>query len=132
MTLASPADGPDSVAAEDALSRSPRVSARPALAGQHFARASGETAAFVIGGVPRMQARSKHLDDDLVLLALAVPVRVESRAAEPIIPPSVLRNRTVTLTIIADVLVGVAMFPARCSCRSTSRLRWVSPRRWRA
>ncbi|WP_133876965.1 MDR family MFS transporter [Paractinoplanes brasiliensis] len=64
------------------------------LAGQHFAWASGETAAFVIGGV--------------VLLALAV--WVESRAAEPIIPLALFRNRTVTLTIIASVLVGVAMF----------------------
>nr|WP_221376016.1 MDR family MFS transporter [Actinoplanes polyasparticus] len=64
------------------------------LAGQHFDWASGATAAFVAGGV--------------VLLALAV--WVESRAEEPIIPLGIFRNRTVTLTIIASVLVGVAMF----------------------
>ncbi|MBU2661915.1 MFS transporter [Actinoplanes bogorensis] len=64
------------------------------LAGQHFAWASAETAAFVAGGV--------------VLLALAV--WVESRAAEPIIPLGIFRNRTVSLTIVASVLVGVAMF----------------------
>jgi EmrB/QacA subfamily drug resistance transporter len=64
------------------------------LAGTHFAWASWETAVFVAGG--------------LILLALAV--RVESRAKEPIIPLSIFRNRTVTLTIVASVLVGVAMF----------------------
>ncbi|MCY1140534.1 MDR family MFS transporter [Actinoplanes sp. Pm04-4] len=64
------------------------------LAGQHFDWASWQTAAFVAGGV--------------VLLALAV--WVESRAEEPIIPLGIFRNRTVTLTIIASVLVGVAMF----------------------
>ena len=35
---------------------------------------------------------------------------VESRAAEPIIPLGIFRNRTVTLTTVASVLVGVAMF----------------------
>ncbi|WP_250028316.1 MDR family MFS transporter [Paractinoplanes maris] len=64
------------------------------LAGQHFDWASWETVAFVAGGV--------------VLLALAV--WVESRAEEPIIPLRIFRNRTVTLTIVASVLVGVAMF----------------------
>jgi len=64
------------------------------LAGNHFPWASVETAAFVAGG--------------LILLALAV--RVESKAAEPIIPLSIFRNRTVSLTIVASVLVGVAMF----------------------
>lgn len=64
------------------------------LAGQHFAWASWDTAAFVAGG--------------LVLLALAV--WVESKAAEPIIPLPIFRGRTVTLTIVASVLVGVALF----------------------
>ncbi len=64
------------------------------LAGNQFDWASWQTAAFVIGGV--------------VLLALAV--WVESRAPEPIIPLGIFRNRTVTLTIIASTLVGVAMF----------------------
>ena len=64
------------------------------LAGQNFAWGSWQTAAMVIGGV--------------VLLALAV--LVESRAAEPIIPLSLFRNRTVVLAIIASVAVGVALF----------------------
>ena len=64
------------------------------LAGTHFAWASVQTAVFVAGG--------------LILLGLAV--WVESRAKEPIIPLSIFRNRTVTLTIVASVLVGVAMF----------------------
>ncbi|MEU4238158.1 MDR family MFS transporter [Actinoplanes sp. NPDC026619] len=64
------------------------------LAGQHFAWASTETAAFVVGGV--------------VLLALAV--LVESKAAEPVIPLRIFRSRTVSLTIVASVLVGVALF----------------------
>jgi EmrB/QacA subfamily drug resistance transporter len=64
------------------------------LAGHHFAWASAETAAFVAGG--------------LILLALAV--LVESRATEPIIPLTIFKNRTVSLTIVASVLVGVAMF----------------------
>jgi EmrB/QacA subfamily drug resistance transporter len=64
------------------------------LAGQKFAWASGWTALLVGGGV--------------VLLALAV--YVESKAAEPIIPLGIFRNRTVALTTIASALVGVAMF----------------------
>nr|WP_296064754.1 MDR family MFS transporter [uncultured Actinoplanes sp.] len=64
------------------------------LAGQHFDWASVQTAAFVAGGV--------------VLLALAV--WVEARAAEPIIPLRIFRSRTVSLAIIASVLVGVALF----------------------
>ncbi|MFI5889088.1 MDR family MFS transporter [Actinoplanes sp. NPDC051513] len=64
------------------------------LAGQHFAWASWQTAAFVIGG--------------LALLALAV--WAESKATEPIIPLRIFRSRTVTLTIVASVLVGVALF----------------------
>ncbi|MFF5080011.1 MDR family MFS transporter [Actinoplanes sp. NPDC000266] len=64
------------------------------LAGQHFDWASWETAVFVVGGV--------------VLLALAV--WAESKAPEPVVPLRIFRNRTVTLTIVASVLVGVAMF----------------------
>jgi EmrB/QacA subfamily drug resistance transporter len=64
------------------------------LAGQHFAWASADSVAFVAGGV--------------ILLALAV--WVESRAAEPIIPLRIFRSRTVSLTIIASMLVGVALF----------------------
>ncbi|WP_326560737.1 MDR family MFS transporter [Micromonospora sp. NBC_01796] len=64
------------------------------LAGHKFAWGSGWTALMVGGG--------------LVLLALAI--WVESRVAEPIIPLSIFRNRTVSLATVASVLVGVAMF----------------------
>ncbi|SDT77136.1 drug resistance transporter, EmrB/QacA subfamily [Actinoplanes derwentensis] len=64
------------------------------LAGDKFDWASWQTAAMVIGGV--------------VILGLAV--WAESKAKEPIIPLGIFRHRTVTLAIIASVLVGVAMF----------------------
>ncbi|MEU4559634.1 MDR family MFS transporter [Actinoplanes sp. NPDC023936] len=64
------------------------------LAGDKFDWASWQTGAMVAGG--------------LVLLALAV--LVESRAKEPIIPLGIFRHRTVSLTIVASILVGVAMF----------------------
>jgi EmrB/QacA subfamily drug resistance transporter len=64
------------------------------LAGHKFAWGSAWTALMVGGGV--------------VLLALAV--YVESRVPEPIIPLSIFRNRTVSLTTVASVLVGVALF----------------------
>ncbi|MBW6438903.1 MFS transporter [Actinoplanes hulinensis] len=64
------------------------------LAGDRFDWASWQTGAMVAGG--------------LVVLALAV--LVESRAKEPIIPLGIFRHRTVTLAIVASVLVGVAMF----------------------
>ncbi|XTZ17799.1 MDR family MFS transporter [Micromonospora echinospora] len=64
------------------------------LAGQRFAWASGWTALMVVGG----------------LALLAAAVFVESRASEPIIPLDLFRNRTVSLTTVASILVGVAMF----------------------
>ncbi|GIE79701.1 MFS transporter [Actinoplanes philippinensis] len=64
------------------------------LAGDKFEWASWQTAALVSAGV--------------VILALAV--LVESKAKEPIIPLGIFRHRTVTLAIVASVLVGVAMF----------------------
>ncbi|MDH2430504.1 MDR family MFS transporter [Sphaerisporangium sp. TRM90804] len=64
------------------------------LAGHQFAWASWWTVALAGGG--------------LVVLALAI--RVESRAAEPIIPLYLFKNRTVTLSIVASTLVGVALF----------------------
>lgn len=64
------------------------------LAGHRFAWGSWQTGAFVCGGV----------------LLLALAVWNESRAAEPIIPLSIFRNRTVTLAVVASTLVGVAMF----------------------
>ncbi|GAA3418215.1 MFS transporter [Streptosporangium vulgare] len=44
------------------------------------------------------------------MLILALAVWVESRAAEPIIPLTIFKNRTVALATVASVLVGVAMF----------------------
>lgn len=43
------------------------------------------------------------------LVAVAV-VLVEQRAAEPIIPLHLFRNRTVVLTVLASVAVGIALF----------------------
>ncbi|MFJ8787696.1 MDR family MFS transporter [Streptomyces sp. NPDC102462] len=64
------------------------------LAGNQFAWASWQTAALTVTGA--------------VLLAGAV--FVESRVAEPVIPLTVFRNRTVTLTTVASFFVGLAMF----------------------
>lgn len=44
----------------------------------------------------------------LVLLALAV--RVEARAAEPVVPLDIVKQRTTALSIIASLAVGMAMF----------------------
>ncbi len=64
------------------------------LAGNQFAWGSSISLSLVGLGV--------------VLLVLAVIV--ESRAKEPIIPLRLFRDRTTTLTILASVAVGVAMF----------------------
>ncbi|GAA1836658.1 MFS transporter [Pseudonocardia ailaonensis] len=64
------------------------------LAGDEFAWGSGTSWALLGTGV--------------ALLALAV--LVESRAAEPIVPLYLFRERTTTLAVIASVAVGVAMF----------------------
>ena len=66
------------------------------LAGHSFAWASGWTVFLVALGV--------------VLLIAAVAV--ENKAAEPVIPLRLFRNRTVTLAILASISVGVAMFGA--------------------
>ncbi|WNB85363.1 MFS transporter [Cellulomonas sp. ATA003] len=64
------------------------------FAGGSFPWVSGRSAAMVAGSV--------------VLLALAV--WVESRAAEPILPLHLFRNRTLVLAVVASVAVGVALF----------------------
>ncbi|MEV6912312.1 MDR family MFS transporter [Amycolatopsis sp. NPDC051071] len=64
------------------------------LAGHQFAWGSWWTVGLVTAGV--------------VILALAV--YVESKVTEPILPLSMFRNRTITLTTLASFLVGVAMF----------------------
>ncbi|MFJ9696584.1 MDR family MFS transporter [Kitasatospora sp. NPDC101183] len=66
------------------------------LAGKNYDWVSWQSAAMVGGG--------------LLLGALAVVI--EHRAAEPIIPPSLFKHRTVTLAAIASVLVGVGMYGA--------------------
>jgi len=64
------------------------------LAGQHYDWVSG-TSALMVGG------------SLMLLVALVV---VELRAAEPIIPLSLFKNRTFTLPVVASISVGVAMF----------------------
>ena len=64
------------------------------LAGDTFAWASLETALFVGGG----------------LLAVVAFVVTELRAAEPIVPLRLFRDRTTTLSILASIAIGVAMF----------------------
>lgn len=66
------------------------------LAGGQFAWASWQSAVMVVGA--------------LALGALAI--RVETRAAEPMIPPRLFRNRTITLAVVASIAVGVGMFGA--------------------
>ncbi|GIJ28378.1 hypothetical protein Vqi01_35400 [Micromonospora qiuiae] len=46
------------------------------------------------------------------LLLGAAAVRVETRASEPLIPPRLFRNRTITLSVLASIAVGVGMFGA--------------------
>jgi len=64
------------------------------FAGSTFAWASWQTAVMVVGAV--------------VLLAAAV--WAESRAAEPIIPLHLFRNRTLVLSVVASIAVGIALF----------------------
>ncbi|MFE3830996.1 MDR family MFS transporter [Streptomyces sp. NPDC059092] len=44
------------------------------------------------------------------VVLLVAAVFVEARVPEPVIPLDIFRNRTVTLTTVASLLVGVAMF----------------------
>ncbi len=44
----------------------------------------------------------------VVLFALAIPA--ERRAADPILPPRLFRNRTFVLASLASLLIGIAMF----------------------
>lgn len=64
------------------------------FAGDKFAWGSWQTAAMVGGAI----------------VVLAVAVWVENRAAEPIIPMHLFKNRTLVLAVIASVAVGIAMF----------------------
>ncbi|MBO3101855.1 MFS transporter [Cellulomonas sp. zg-ZUI168] len=64
------------------------------FAGTSFPWASWQTAAMVGGSA----------------LALAVAVWVESRASEPMIPLHLFKNRTLVLSVVASIAVGIALF----------------------
>ncbi|WP_051165672.1 MFS transporter [Amycolatopsis orientalis] len=64
------------------------------LAGGSFAWASWSSVAYVGGAI----------------VALALAVFVESRVAEPVVPLRLFRNRTFTLSVLASLAVGTAMF----------------------
>lgn len=66
------------------------------LAGNQFDWVSGTSAILVAAGV----------------VVLAVAVFVETRAAEPIIPLRLFRDRTTSLATLASVFIGIAMFGA--------------------
>jgi EmrB/QacA subfamily drug resistance transporter len=44
------------------------------------------------------------------VVLLIAAVFVESRAAEPVVPPAIIRERTTALSIVASLAVGMAMF----------------------
>ncbi|MEU5264210.1 MDR family MFS transporter [Amycolatopsis sp. NPDC021455] len=66
------------------------------FAGDSFAWASWQTVVLVGGTV--------------VLLGLAA--RVETRAAEPVVPPRIIRQRTTALAILGSLAAGTAMYGA--------------------
>ncbi|WP_405094804.1 MDR family MFS transporter [Micromonospora sp. NBC_01412] len=66
------------------------------LAGDKYDWMSWQSAVMVVGA----------------LLIGALAIRVETRAAEPVIPPRLFRNRTITLATVASIAVGVGMFGA--------------------
>jgi len=66
------------------------------LAGQSFAWWSVQTAVMPAAAV----------------LILAAAVWVQARVADPVIPLTLFRNRTITLSMLASVTVGMAMFGA--------------------
>jgi EmrB/QacA subfamily drug resistance transporter len=64
------------------------------FAGNNFDWLSWQTALMVIGS----------------LVVLAVAVVVENKVADPLIPMRLFKNRTLVLSVIASIAVGVAMF----------------------
>ncbi|MFG2060129.1 MDR family MFS transporter [Micromonospora sp. NPDC048871] len=66
------------------------------LAGSRYDWLSWQTAVMVPGA----------------LLLGAAAIRVETRVSEPLIPPRLFRNRTLTLSVVASIAVGVGMFGA--------------------
>ncbi|OPC83537.1 MFS transporter [Embleya scabrispora] len=63
------------------------------LAGKNYAWVSWQTAAMVLGS----------------LLLIALAIRVEGRAAEPIIPLWLFKQRTIVLAVLGSLAVGLAM-----------------------
>jgi len=66
------------------------------LAGHQFPWASAQTALMLVGG----------------LLLLGLAVLTESRAAEPVIPLRLFRDRNTTLATVASLFVGITIFGA--------------------
>ncbi|WP_439674564.1 MDR family MFS transporter [Embleya sp. MST-111070] len=66
------------------------------LAGKNYAWVSWQTAAMVLGS----------------LLLIALAIRVEGRAAEPIIPLWLFKQRTIVLAVLGSLAVGLAMMGA--------------------
>ncbi|KQS73901.1 multidrug MFS transporter [Modestobacter sp. Leaf380] len=64
------------------------------LAGNSYEWVSAPSALLVLGG----------------LAVLGLAVWVESRVADPVVPLTIFRNRTVALTVVASALVGIALF----------------------
>jgi EmrB/QacA subfamily drug resistance transporter len=64
------------------------------LAGQEFEWLSGTSYAMVAGSV----------------LLLAAAVVTEFRASEPLIPPRLFANRTLTLSVVASAAIGIVLF----------------------
>lgn len=64
------------------------------FAGNNFDWLSWQTAVMVIGS----------------LVVLAIAVVVENKVADPLIPMHLFKNRTLVLSVIASIAVGVAMF----------------------
>jgi len=64
------------------------------LAGNQFAWASGESAAFVVGAI----------------VAIGIAIAIEAKHPEPLISLAIMRDRTTALAIIVSVTVGLAQF----------------------
>ncbi|HEU0042514.1 MAG TPA: MDR family MFS transporter [Jiangellaceae bacterium] len=64
------------------------------LAGTSFAWLSWTSAVYLVGG----------------LILIAIAVAVERRVSDPVIPPRLMKQRTVILSVMASVAIGLAMF----------------------
>jgi EmrB/QacA subfamily drug resistance transporter len=105
------------IAALRFLATPPRVAKRPKLDVLGFVSMAAGTTSIVLitswGGTEIEWISGEMLGLVLVTVASTlVFVRAESRAAEPIIPLSLFRNRDFTLSTLAGLLIAVAMFGA--------------------